>query len=110
MVDGNECGGSDDLFSEVAGVILSPEFVFDVREHIAFCFTCVGRSLPSDQQAAVVLREMIGLTNRESAEALQVTESVFRHYLSVGGTAGDVEYNRWALLISQLKRELSTGL
>lgn len=87
MVDGNECGGSDDLFSEVAGVILSPEFVFDVREHIAFCFTCVGHSLPADQQAAVVLREMIGLTYRESAEALQVSESVFRHHLSAARSA-----------------------
>lgn len=57
-------------------------YAFDVREHISFCFTCVGRSLDPLEAAAVLLREVLQLTNREAAHVLGVSESVFRHHLS----------------------------
>lgn len=55
---------------------------YDVTEHIAFCLSCVGRSLPPEQQAALVLRELSGLSNREAAEVAGVSESVLRHHLA----------------------------
>ena len=60
----------------------SPDHHFDAREHIAFCFPCVGRSLPPQQQAALVLRDVMQYSNAEAAKVLGLTESVLRHHLS----------------------------
>lgn len=59
-----------------------PEFRFEVREHIAFCFSCVSRTLPPEEQAAIMLKEVLGFTNQEAAGILSISEPVFRHRLS----------------------------
>lgn len=79
---GNECATDPELGAEVMATLSEPSFTFDVHEHIAYCFACVGRSLPAEQQAALVLREVLGLTAKEAAETLELTESVFKHQLS----------------------------
>jgi len=60
----------------------SPDFVFEMREHIAFCFSCISRTLKPDEQASIMLREVLGFSNQESAAMLDVSEPVFRHRLS----------------------------
>ena len=60
----------------------SPGFVYEIREHIAFCFSCIARSLEPEEQAAVILKEVLGFTNQEAAAILRVSEPVFRHRLS----------------------------
>lgn len=62
--------------------LLGADYVFDAHEHIAFCFTCVARSLEPAEQAALVLTEVLELGNRESARVLGLSESVLRHRLS----------------------------
>jgi RNA polymerase sigma-70 factor, ECF subfamily len=59
-----------------------PEFRFEIREHIAFCFSCVARTLPPEEQAAIMLKEVLGFTNQEAASILSVSEPVFRHRLA----------------------------
>lgn len=59
-----------------------PDFVFNAREHIAFCFTCVARSLPPEQEAALVLRDVFDFSNAEAAKILGVSHSVLRHHLA----------------------------
>lgn len=59
-----------------------PSFVFDAHQHIAFCFACVGRSLEPEQQVALVLRDVLGLSNAEAATHAGVSQSVLRHRLS----------------------------
>ena len=78
----NLCASSEEYGMEAMGAIMAPEFSYEVREHIAYCFVCVGRSLPPGDQAALVLRDVIGMDTREAAKALEVTESVLRHRLS----------------------------
>jgi len=78
----NACAQSETLGLEVFAAVSSPEFTYQAKEHIAYCFTCVGRSLPPEQQGAIVLREVMGLSNREAANTLDLSESVFRHTLS----------------------------
>src|SRR5512137_1651343 len=51
-----------------------PEFVFEIREHIAFCFACIGRTLPPEEQAALMLKEVLGFTSAEGAAILRVSE------------------------------------
>ena len=78
----NLCAGSEELSGEVMSAATSPDFAFEVREHIAYCFACVGRSLPPDEQAALVLRDVLDLSGREAANVLGVSDSVLRHRLS----------------------------
>lgn len=61
--------------AEVMAMVGAPDFHFDVNEHIAYCFSCVGRSLEPDRQAALLLREVYELSNEEAAEQLGVTRS-----------------------------------
>lgn len=59
-----------------------PGFVYEIREHIAFCFSCIARSLSPEEQAAVMLKEVLEFTSEEAAAILRVSEPVFRHRLS----------------------------
>lgn len=59
-----------------------PEFRFEIREHIAFCFSCVARTLAPNEQAAIMLKEVLGFTNQEAAGILGLSEPVFRHRLA----------------------------
>jgi hypothetical protein len=56
----------------------APAFTFDVGEHIAFCFTCVARSLSPEQEAAIILREVFEFSNLEAATMVGVSEPVLR--------------------------------
>lgn len=80
----NECLANENLATEIGQVYATPDFSFEVHEHISYCFACVGRSLNPDEYAAVVLREVLGHGNREAAKALGVSESVLRHRLAAG--------------------------
>ncbi len=59
----------------------SPQGIFELREHINFCFTCVGKTLPIDQQVALLLKEIYDFKVVEVAEILQLTEGVVKHLL-----------------------------
>jgi len=78
----NECNASEDLSMEVGTILMSPTFHYDVKEHVAFCYTCVGRSLDPELQAALLLRDVQQLSNLEAAKTLGLSESIFRHRLS----------------------------
>ncbi|HZS48843.1 MAG TPA: RNA polymerase sigma factor [Blastocatellia bacterium] len=58
------------------------DFVYEIREHIAFCFSCISRTLPPEEQAAVMLKEVLGFTAQEAAQIIGISEPVFRHSLS----------------------------
>ena len=78
-----------------------PEFLYDVCEHIAFCFTCVGRSLDPLDAAALVLREVIGFSNREAAMILGVSDSVLRHHLGDGRRAMEETFDGLCSLVNK---------
>ncbi|MDX2150976.1 MAG: RNA polymerase sigma factor [Bryobacteraceae bacterium] len=63
-------------------LLASPDFSYDIREHIAFCFSCLARTLEPQDQAAILLREVLGFTNEEAARIVELSEPVFRHRLS----------------------------
>ena len=56
------CREDQRLAADVVATFTEPGFAFDAREHVAFCFTCVARTLPPEQQVAVVLRDVVGLS------------------------------------------------
>jgi RNA polymerase sigma-70 factor (ECF subfamily) len=76
------CASVPEMRQEILNVLQDAELSFDVREHIAACFTCVARSLDPMDEAAIVLREIFEYTNEEAARALGVTEPVLRNHLA----------------------------
>lgn len=62
----------------------SPQGAFEIREHIALCFTCVSRSLPLEQQLALMLKEVYEFTAKEIAEIMDTNEAMVKYYLHTG--------------------------
>ncbi len=62
----------------------SPQGKFEIKEHIAFCFTCVSRSLPLEQQLVLLLKEVYGFKNKEIGRITDLSESMVKYYLHVG--------------------------
>ena len=67
---------------ELSKLMSDPSFIFDIKEHVAFCLACVGRTLTPEEQAAILLREMFGFTAQESAKILSISEPTLRHRLA----------------------------
>jgi len=77
----------------------SPQAQFEIREHIAFCFTCVSRSLPLEQQLALMLKEVYEFTAKEVADIMETNEALVKYYLHTGrGKMMDVFDKRCALI------------
>src|SRR6266446_1649277 len=74
-----EAHANPERIDRLGALMSDPDFIFETREHIAFCFSCIGRTLPPEEQAAIMLREVLGFTNQESAAILELSEPVFRH-------------------------------
>lgn len=64
----------------------SPNGQYEAREHIAFCFTCISKSLPLEQQLCVYLKEVYEFKVAEITEILQTTEAMVKYYLHTGRT------------------------
>ncbi|WP_298822211.1 RNA polymerase sigma factor [uncultured Roseibium sp.] len=97
----NLCASSQDLSGEVMTALSDPEFSYDVQQHVAYCFTCVGRSLPADEQAALVLRDVLDLSSREASTVLGVSDSVLRHRLSAARTAMQDKFEGLCALVNK---------
>jgi RNA polymerase sigma-70 factor, ECF subfamily len=54
---------------------------YEIREHVDFCLTCIMKTLPLEQQLAVMLADIYGFTAAEGAEVIGVTFGVFKHLL-----------------------------
>ncbi len=62
----------------------SPQGHFEIKEHIAFCFTCIAKSLPIEQQVALLLKEVCEFKVREIAEIMPASEAMVKYWLHVG--------------------------
>ena len=59
----------------------SPQGQFEIREHIAFCFTCIAKSLPLEQQLVLLLKEVCEFKVKEIAAIIDTTEAMVKYYL-----------------------------
>lgn len=62
----------------------SPLGQFEIKEHIAFCFTCISKSLPLEQQIAILLKEVYEFKVNEISQILDTTEAMVKYYLHTG--------------------------
>jgi RNA polymerase sigma-70 factor (ECF subfamily) len=97
----NLCAESEEWQAEIIGPMMEPDFEFDAKQHVAYCFVCIGRSLPPDEQAALVLRDVMEFSNREAANVLGTSESVLRHRLSAARQAMEGKYEGLCALVSK---------
>jgi len=83
QLEGEQRAHADEaLLEQVRSTLAQPNCVFEIREHIAACFSCVARTLDPEEQAALMLREVLGFTAQEAAKIIGISEPVFRHRLS----------------------------
>jgi RNA polymerase sigma-70 factor (ECF subfamily) len=85
----------------LTALMRQPGFSFEIREHIAFCFSCIARTLPPEEQAALMLKEVLGFAGEEAAGILGVSEPVYRHRLSAGRTKMIDDYDGLCALINK---------
>lgn len=97
----NLCSQSEEMSGEVIAQFGAPDFAYEVREHISYCFTCVGRSLPPDELAVLVLRDVVDMSAREAATALGVSDSVLRHRLAAARNSMQDRYDGLCSLVSK---------
>ncbi|MFM9837077.1 MAG: RNA polymerase sigma factor [Cyclobacteriaceae bacterium] len=62
----------------------SPQGAFEIKEHIAFCFTCISKSLPLEQQLCLFLKEVYDFKVSEIVEIMESTEAMVKYYLHTG--------------------------
>ncbi len=62
----------------------SPNGQFEAKEHIAFCFTCISKSLPLEQQLCIFLKEVYDFRIAEIAIIIDTTEAMVKYYLHSG--------------------------
>ena len=77
----------------------SPQGQFEIKEHITFCFTCISKSLPLEQQLCLFLKEVYEFKVAEIAEILEVTVAMVKYYLHTSrGKMIDIFQGRCSLI------------
>ncbi len=77
----------------------SPQGNFEIKEHIAFCFTCVSKSLPLEQHICLMLKEVYAFKVAEIAIILDSTEAMVKYHLHTSRSKmNDIFEGRCALI------------
>jgi RNA polymerase sigma-70 factor (ECF subfamily) len=77
----------------------SPAGAYEIREHIDYCFTCISKTLPIENQVALILKDIYDFSVKEIALILTKSEGVIKHLLTdARGTMTDIFEHRCALI------------
>jgi RNA polymerase sigma-70 factor (ECF subfamily) len=77
----------------------SPAGAYEMREHIDYCFTCISKTLPIENQVALILKNIYDFQVKEIGLILEKTEGVIKHLLNAArNTMTDVFEHRCALI------------
>jgi len=69
-------------FQETLKIMETSEYAkFEIREHIAFCFLCIAKSLPLEQHLCLLLKEIYDFKIKEVATVLQTTIPLVKYHL-----------------------------
>ena len=59
----------------------SPQGSYEIREHIDFCFTCISKTLPLEQQIALLLKDVYGFRVKEIVQIMDKSTGKVKHRL-----------------------------
>lgn len=77
----------------------SPEGRYTIREHIDTCFTCMGKTLPIENQVAVILKDIYDFSVPEITRILSKSEGTVKYLLqNARKTMTDIFEKRCALV------------
>ncbi len=94
--------GDPDFFREAMNIRhTSPQGNFEIKEHIAFCFTCIAKSLPLEQQICLLLKEVYDFSVAEIAQIGAFTEAMVKYYLHTARTKMMAIFDHRCALINQ---------
>jgi len=85
--------------ADVVATFAEEGFAFDVKSHVSFCMTALGRSLPMEEQFAVVLVDVLGLSLVEAARVQRINDDSLQRYLSNGRTNLELLFGRLCGLV-----------
>ncbi len=72
---------------------------YEMKEHIDFCFSCISKTLPIENQVALILKDIYDFQTKEICLILEKTEGVVKHLLNLSrDTLTTVFDNRCALV------------
>ena len=54
---------------------------YEMKEHIDFCFTCISKTLPIENQVALILKDVYDFPVKEISLILDKTEGIVKHLL-----------------------------
>jgi RNA polymerase sigma-70 factor (ECF subfamily) len=59
----------------------SPQGLFEIKEHVDFCFTCIAKTLPIEEQVCLLLKDVYGFRVREIVGVVGLPDSTVKHRL-----------------------------
>ena len=94
--------GNRAFFEEAMNIrMTSPQGNFEIKEHIAFCFTCIAKSLPLEQQIALLLKEVYEFKVKEIAVIMDLSEAMAKYYLHTARSKMIEVFDRRCALINK---------
>ncbi|MBN8694599.1 MAG: RNA polymerase sigma factor [Bacteroidetes bacterium] len=75
--------------------------LYEIKEHIDFCFTCMSKTLPIEQQIALILKDMFDFTVKEITEIIKSTVPTVKHYLHDARKTMTIIFDHRCALISK---------
>lgn len=60
----------------------TPDKQYDAKEHIAYCFNCINKTLEPDQQVCLLLKEVYEFKISEIMQITGLTEGIIKHAIA----------------------------
>lgn len=60
----------------------TPDKQYDIKEHIAYCFNCINKTLETDQQVCLLLKEVYDFKISEIIQITKLTEGIVKHAIA----------------------------
>lgn len=79
----------------------SPAGAYEMREHIDYCFTCISKTLPIENQVALILKHIYDFQIKEICSVLEKTQGVVKHLLNDARNAMTEIFDHRCALINQ---------
>jgi RNA polymerase sigma-70 factor, ECF subfamily len=77
----------------------SAQGAFEIKEHISFCFTCIAKTLPIEQQVTLILKDVYEFKIDEISDILSCPKGTTKHRLfEARKTMDQIFYKRCALI------------
>ena len=74
---------------------------FDFLEHINFCFTCISKTLPIEQQVTLILKDIYEFKVEEISQILQKPAGTIKHWLFVSRKSMTAIFDRRCALVNK---------